>query len=199
MRIRLLGAAASVALVVGLAGCTGEEDPGPQTIGPESSTSATSSVTSSAPATSSAPVTAPKPAQTFTPEQQPIVDAYYGYFDALFSLRTQTDDEVRAALSPYAVPERVEKVVQTFATYRAEGKEPAGTPGFGPLDIVVASPQAATVIECHDGSQEAMIDVATGQVLETGAAGTRLQTELTVDPTSGAWLVSKAYSDLNAC
>ncbi|GAB3293802.1 hypothetical protein GCM10027298_01920 [Epidermidibacterium keratini] len=198
MRIRLFGACAAVALAAGLVGCTGEEDPGPQTIGPESSTSATESGSSSAAPSSAAPPTAPKPAQTFPPEQQPIVDAYYGYFDALFSLRTQTDDEVRAAMTPYAVPERVEKVVQTFATYRAEGKEPGGSPGYRPIEIAAVSDQASTIVECHDGSQETMVDIATGQVIESGVQQNRLQTELVLDP-SGSWLVDKAYWEVGKC
>lgn len=197
MKLRLVAGIAALSLCTALAGCTGNDDPGPQTIGPESSTPTTTSAAPSS-STSAAPTTAPKPAQTFPPEQQPIVDAYYGYFDALYSLRTQTDDEVRAVMLPYATPERVEKIVATFAGYRAEGKEPQGGPDYGEITVTVDG-TTATVEECRQTDQEVMIDTATGQIVESGSVPTKLTTILELQAPSGAWLVTTAYADEYQC
>ncbi|GAB3293091.1 hypothetical protein GCM10027298_00530 [Epidermidibacterium keratini] len=197
MRIRLLGACAAVALAAGLVGCTGEEDPGPQTIGPESSTSATGSASSSAALSSAAVTTAPKPAQTFPPEQQPIVDVYYGYYDALYSLQADTDDSVRAALTPYATAEVVEFVVGVFAKYRLNGEESRGWPTYGTIEVVVDG-QAAVIRECRDSSSESVVKVDTGEVVDYGSPNTQTQTDLAIQPT-GNWAVTETYATGGGC
>ncbi len=197
MRRGRCGAVAVVVVSLGLVGCTGEAEPGPQTIGPESSTSASGSATSSAAATSSAPATAPKPAQTFPPEQQPIVDVYWAYYDALYALRTQTDDEVRAALLPYAASNVVEHVVGQFAGYRENGTEPSGQPIFGLLEVSVSG-ATSTVRECRDSSGESIIKVSTGEVLETGAPGLSARTDFAQLP-SGDWQIVETYATPGGC
>ena len=148
----------------------------------ESSTS--SAATSSPPTSTSAPV---------DDEEQAVISQYKGWFEAVNGMGLATDEQVAAALAPYATEALVQNSVDVFANKRADGLIPGGAVVFGDIEVTLNG-DAAAVRECRDGSSETSVEVSTGNVVAAGMPGTLYEADLKKDP-QGTWLMSD-YSAL---
>ncbi|WP_153502747.1 hypothetical protein [Cumulibacter manganitolerans] len=180
---RFAGAGVAGVLALSLAACTDQSDK-PSTLSDEpSSSQATTSAAESSSAASSS-------------EEQAVIAQYKGYYNAIYTLATPTEVEVRAAFDIYATKPVVDNWVEVFKSLAAAGKRPAGEIHFGPLEVVVKGAQATTK-ECRDSSSELVVSTTDGTTLTRGGPGTLIDGRLTKE--SGSWLVVKAVATESAC
>ncbi|WP_158716259.1 hypothetical protein [Blastococcus sp. Marseille-P5729] len=180
------------AFVMTGAGCT--DEPTQPTDLSDATSSATASETSEV---SSGSESAASASSSFSPDEQAVVDQYKGYYNAIYTLTTPTDDEVRAAFTPFAEQPVVENWVKVFQQFAAEDRKPSGGITFGPLEVVIVG-NGATVIECRDGSTEEMVSISGGQVVARGGPGTRVEAQLVIED-AGKWMVHSAVATNEAC
>ncbi|WP_158716261.1 hypothetical protein [Blastococcus sp. Marseille-P5729] len=180
------------AFVMTGAGCT--DEPTQPTDLSDATSSATASETSEV---SSGSESAASASSSFSPDEQAVVDQYKGYYNAIYTLTTPTDDEVRAAFTPYAEQHVVENWVKVFQELATEGSEPGGEIQFGPLEVAITG-QVAVVIECRDGTSELVISSADKSTKSHGSPETKVVAELFLSD-SGEWLVQEANATEGGC
>lgn len=180
------------AAVMTSAACT--DEPTQPTDLSDTTSSTTASETSEAPSGSESSASA---SSSFSPDEQAVVDQYKGYYNAIYTLTTPTDDEVRAAFTPYAIDSVVDHWIQVFKSFEEDGKNPAGNVEFGPLEVLVSS-NDATVSECRNTTTEVFVSTADGKEISHGGPGTKVEAQLTHVP-DGKWLIVAANASPNSC
>lgn len=170
------------AMVLVTAACNGETTK-PSELSDDSSTSA-------------APSTA-APSTSTSPEQQAVIAQYKGYYDAIYTLTTPSEEQVRAALASFAIEPVIDNWVSVFSKLNSEGRRPGGHVSFGSIDVVVDGNIAVTR-ECRDSTTELIVAADNGETQSHGNPGTLIEGQLERGP-SGTWLVNKAVATEFAC
>lgn len=193
---RLVAAAMTVAVIAGLASCGGDDE----TIGGTTTTRVRAESTGTSPATGSDTTTTPptttagsSPTASTTasePGQQPIVDAYIGYWDARFAANTGTPNPADPALRRYATGAQLEAVVAETQENLDAGRAFQARPNpanYRRVTVVSVNGDSAVVQECFvdDGL---VIDRATGGVLNDTIATHSVRGELR--KVDGEWRVA---------
>ena len=176
-------AAALTALVLVLVTACTDEPTQPGNI----PTGASSSTSSGVPSTSEAPQT----------DEEQIIAVWKKWFETLYSLKTPTDDEVRAAFSPISDLGMVDDVVKLFQSYRTDGYAPGGYVVFGPIDVAIDGANAS-VTECRDTSTELLVNAADGSVVVGGESSSKITGGFVRD-SAGNWLLSTYSSVVTEC
>lgn len=186
----------TVAVIAGLASCGGDDE----TIGGTTTTRVRAESTGTSPATGSDTTTTPptttagsSPTASTTasePGQQPIVDAYIGYWDARFAANTGTPNPADPALRRYATGAQLEAVVAETQENLDAGRAFQARPNpanYRRVTVVSVNGDSAVVQECFvdDGL---VIDRATGGVLNDTIATHSVRGELR--KVDGEWRVA---------
>ena len=186
----------TVAVIAGLASCGGDDE----TIGGTTTTRVRAESTGTSPATSRDTTTTPptttagsSPTASTTasePGQQPIVDAYIGYWDARFAANTGTPNPADPALRRYATGAQLEAVVAETQENLDAGRAFQARPNpanYRRVTVVSVNGDSAVVQECFvdDGL---VIDRATGGVLNDTIATHSVRGELR--KVDGEWRVA---------
>ena len=184
-------------LLLSVAACS---DPPPQPSGLSDDTSASqpASSGSAASGTSGSASDTSSTSGTSSPDEQAIIAQYKGYYNAIYTLTTPTDDDqVRAAFEPYAATPVVDNWVKVFAALNADNKRPSGGVQFGPIEVTVSA-GTATTRECRDSTSELIVSSVDGATLTHGSPGTLVDGALSKDD-SGIWRVTKAVAQESGC
>ena len=181
-RGRMAALVLTAGLTLSTVACTDDTRTKPSELTDSPSTSASASQTSPSSASPSA-----------ASEEEAVIAAYKGWFETVNGMGLATDEEVAAALAPYATNKLIENAVAVFSAERAKGVIPGGTVNFGKIEVEFTG-QGALVRECRNSSTETSVDAATGNVVGTGSAGTRYEAKLSKN-SQGLWLMSD-YSAL---
>lgn len=193
---RLVAAAMTVAVIAGLASCGGDDE----TIGGTTTTRVRAESTGTSPATSRDTTTTPptttagsSPTASTTasePGQQPILDAYIGYWDARFAANTGTPNPADPGLQRYATGAQLEAVVAETQENLDAGRAFQARPNpanYRRVTVVSVNGDSAVVQECFvdDGL---VIDRVTGGVLNDTIATHSVRGELR--KVDGEWRVA---------
>ncbi len=193
---RLVAAAMTVAFIGGLASCGGDDE----TIGGTTTTRVRAESTGTSPVTgrdttTTLPTTTAGSSPTASttasePGQQPIVDAYIGYWDARFAANAGTPNPADPALRRYATGAQLEAVVAETQENLDAGRAFQARPSpanYRRVTVVSVNGDSAVVQECFvdDGL---VIDRATGEVLNDTIATHSVRGELR--KADGEWRVA---------
>lgn len=137
------------------------------------------------------------PSTSESAQERAVIDQYKGYYNTIYTLSTPSDEQVREAFLPYADDFMVENWVKVFKSFAAQGKRPAGSIEFGPIEVTLTGATAETR-ECRDGTSELLVSIADGTTISHGAPGTLVEAGLIQD-TAGVWRVWKAVATEGKC
>lgn len=198
-------AIAVAAMGVVLAACSEEPTPRPSELSAESSASASEGSESAADDSGSSSSAWTRSDESSASSSaaptvdQTVLEVYKSYYNAIYTLKTPTDEQVRQAFTPYAEQLLVDNWVKVFAKFASNDVMPSGGVTFGPTQITMLPGDAeATVYECRDGTSETMSKISTGQVVSHGSPGTRIDSKLRKG-TDGEWRVFSTDLQDAAC